>query len=80
MTGSHPDEKFPGNSSPTVVADREGDCGHPMVAPRGDGLLGWVALGLSTASTVVYLATSHALLTYLEFLTGSVRKVLGASP
>lgn len=51
-----------------------------MVAPRGDGLLGWVALGLSTASTVVYLATSHALWTYLEFLTGSVRKVLGASP
>lgn len=38
--------------------------------------MGWMALGLSALSTLVYLATSHALWIWLEHLTGSVRKVL----
>ncbi len=48
-----------------------------MSAPPVDARLGWGALGLSTVSTLVYLATSHALWTWVEFLTSAVRKVLG---
>ena len=71
------DKQFPSQSSPAEFGDGQAGFGGRVAAPPADGRLGWLALGLSTVSTVVYLATSHALSTYLDFLTSSVRKVLG---
>jgi hypothetical protein len=80
MTESPPDSSAggPDFSGPRGVG--AGDGGFQVAALPVDARLGWMALGLSALSTLVYLATSHALWIWLEHLTGSVRKVLEMFP
>jgi hypothetical protein len=77
MTESLPDRSASGQASSAERSEAAGDGGWQVSAPPVDARLGWGALGLSTVSTLVYLATSHALWTWVEFLTSAVRKVLG---